>query len=53
MIKAKPKCDGQKIWSKVKVTGQGHRGQITIKWTVFKLLPHTNFDELWQDGMDR
>ena len=29
--KRKTKLDSQGIWSKVKVTGQGYRGQITIK----------------------
>ena len=37
--KGKAKFDSQKNWSKVKVAGQGQRGQITVKMTVFKLLP--------------
>ena len=31
--KRKAKFDSQKIWSKVKVTDQGQRGEITIKMT--------------------
>ena len=33
--KRKTKLDSQEIWSKVKVTGQGFRGQITIKNDLF------------------
>ena len=31
----KAKLDSQENWSKVKVTGQDHRGQITIKKDCF------------------
>ena len=36
--KKKAKLDSQENWSKVKVTGQGHRGQITFKNDCFRLL---------------
>ena len=29
--KSKDKFDGQKNWSKLKVTDEGHRGQMTIE----------------------
>ena len=57
MIKGRQSSTIRKKWSKVKVTNQGHRGQITIKMTDFKLLPHSlkkllaDFDELWQDAV--
>ena len=55
-IKGKLSLIFLKKGSKVKLTGLGHRGQITVKTTVFKLLPQlkkllTDFDELWQDGL--
>ena len=36
--KSKTKMGSQENWSKVKVTGQGHRGQKNIKNDFFKLL---------------
>ena len=50
--------NNQKNWSKLKVTGEGHRGQITIENDYFsavssitqKLL--TDLYELWQDGVE-
>ena len=54
----KTKLNSQKNWSKVKVTGQDHRGQITIKRTVVKLLSLylkkllTDFNEFWQHGVE-
>ena len=55
----KANFDSQKIWSKDKITGQGHRGQKPLKKTLFKLLPRyfkqllTDFDELWQGDKKR
>ena len=37
--KKKTKLVCQENWLKVKITGQGQVGQITIKITVFRLLP--------------
>ena len=37
--KGKVEFDSQKNSSNVKVTGKGHRGQKTIKMTVFRMLP--------------
>ena len=54
--KSKTKMGSQENWSKVKVTGQGHRGQITIKNDCFQAVTQkllTNFDELQHDGVDR
>ena len=35
----KAESENENNWSEDKVTGQGQRGQITMKKTVFKLLP--------------
>ena len=37
--KRKTKMGSQENWSKVKVTGQGNKGQKPLKMTVFRLLP--------------
>ena len=56
--KKKSTLNGQKNWSKLKVTGEGHRGQITVKKWLFMLLAQwlkkllTDFHELWQDGVE-
>ena len=56
--KMKAKFNSQKNWLTLKVTGEGHRGQITIENDDFyavssitqKLL--TDLYELWQDGVE-
>ena len=56
--KRKAESNSQKNWSKLKVTDEGHRCQITIENDFFKLFPRelkkllTDLYELCQDGVE-